>query len=252
MHPSGYRLFVVRIFFYFCSITLPTTGLLETDRPSVELVQFPTAPMKFPACGALTGTLQNVTDADCATLLQQARRLGFQKLPQAQPSFTDATALTIAAWNTLTAAVDDTKIVTPKKKLYGPELTSTEAVNVGSNDNSTPDGASILVGQTIPMFRFNFNGLTPEEYEDVEDLFSWGNKSVDFPTLGAYIFCGDRQVIMSKDFGPVPIRAPFIGDPTGAQLHTLTLFPGQFELEKGWFRNVKVLTLNFNHSLLSN
>lgn len=207
--------------------------------------------MKFVSCSTLTGSLVAPTASNCTTLLLQAKGLGFQKLPVGSAPFADQTAAALQSnWVTAQALTTDAKIVVPKFKTFSPELPPTEAVKKGSNDNSTPDGRSIMMGQTIPMFKANYNGLSPTQYEEVENLYAWGNQSVDIDTLGVYFFLGQRQVMMSKTFGPIPARAFFIGDPSGMQLHELTLFPLEFELNKGWFRDVIIFDLGFNHNLL--
>ncbi|WP_020603241.1 hypothetical protein [Spirosoma spitsbergense] len=207
--------------------------------------------MKFLSCNTLTGPLVTPTASNCTTLLLQASRLGLQKIPVAAAPFADQPAAMLkASWDTQMALSTDAKIVVPKFKHFAPELPPTEAVKKGSNDNSTPNGRSIVMGQTIPMFKAQWNGLNPTQYSQAEDLMNWGNANVDFDSLGVYFFLGTRQVLMSKDFGPIPAHAFFIGDPTGMQLHELTMFPIEFELDKGWFRDTIVFDLGFNHNLL--
>ncbi|RYC70879.1 hypothetical protein [Spirosoma sordidisoli] len=206
--------------------------------------------MKFLDCNAITGPLTALTASNCMVMLQQVRRFGFQLL---QPGTALGTDTTILAQGTHTAAMaltTDAKLLVPKFKVYSPELPSTEAVKIGSNDNSTPAGRSIVVGQTVPVFNGMYTGLTPTQYDEVETLFARANANADFDTLGFYAYLGDRQFMCSKTFGPIPAHSFFIGDPTGGQLHSLTQFPINFELEKGWYRDVMVVTLNFNHNLL--
>ncbi|MFD2936327.1 hypothetical protein [Spirosoma flavum] len=206
--------------------------------------------MKFLTCDAITGVIKTVTASDCMLLLEQAKRFGYIDWPQAVPLGDQATILGQAAHTARMAAVDTTKLSLPKAKLYSPELAGTEPVKVGSNDNTTPDGRSIVRGQTVPMFTAKYTGLTPQQFEDFEDIFARGNKSADFNTMGFVAYLGQRQFMCSKTFGPIPFNAGFIGDPTGMQLHDLTQFNIQMELNKGWFRDVMVVTLNFNHDLL--
>lgn len=208
--------------------------------------------MKFLNCAALGASIKTVSAADCSIILQQAKLLGLQRLGQDPANFTATTLSQLATWGPLLAATDKKKISIIPKKIYAPEFATSEGVMVGSNDNSTPDGRSRLVGESVPRFNGQFEGLTPAQFSDVEDIFAEANANADFDTVGAFIFCGTRQLICSKNFEGLPIHSPFIGTPTGAQLHTLTLSPFGFELEKGWYRDALVVELNFNHNLLKN
>jgi hypothetical protein len=185
------------------------------------------------------------------TWLLQSKRMGFQKIPQSSAPFADqATAQLQASWSTAQALTTDAKIVIPKFKSFSPELPPTEPVTFGSNDNQTPDGNTFMMGQTVPSFNASWAGLSSDQYDQTENLFAWGNQSVDLETLGVYFFLGQRQVLMSKTFGPIPARNFFIGDPNGMQLHALTMFPIRFDLLKGWFRDTVLFDLSFNHNLL--
>lgn len=206
--------------------------------------------MKFKTCDAITGVVNTVTASNCMLLLEQAKRFGFMDWPQATPIGDAATILVQATHTAAMALTDVKKLSLPKHKLYQPELTGSEPVKVGSNDNATPDGRSIMRGQTVPMFAARYTGLNPQQYEDFEDLFARSNRSADFNTMGFVAYLGQRQFMCSKSFGPIPFNAGFIGDPTGMQLHDLTQFAMQMELEKGWFRDTMVVTLSFNHDLL--
>jgi hypothetical protein len=183
-------------------------------------------------------------------LLEQARRFGYFDLPYATALGTETTILQAATHTALINATDVKKMSLPRNKIYSPELAGSTAVKTGSNDNTTPGGKSIMRGQTIPMFQGRYTGLTPGQYEDFEDMFARGNKSADFDTLGFVAYLGDDQYMCNKDFKPIPLHAPFIGDPTGMQLHDLTQFAFEFELNKGWYRNAIVVTLSFNHEIL--
>lgn len=206
--------------------------------------------MKFLNCDLATGPLTAVTSTNCMLLLEQAKRFGFQLL-QPGTALGDATSTLVAATHTAAMALaTDAKLVLPRSKFYEPELSGTEAVKVGSNDNATPDGRSIMRGQTVPMFKGKYTGLTPEQYDQLETLFARANANADFSTMGFYAYLGDRQFMCSKTFGPIPLHSAFIGDPMGMKLHDLTQFNFECELDKGWYRDVQVVTLGFNHNIL--
>lgn len=215
-----------------------------------EVIHLPTIRMKFLNCDVLTGPLTAVTESNCMVLLEQARRCGYQLLSPGTPLGDAATILAPGTHTAAMALSTDAKLVLPRNKFYAPELGGSEVVKVGSNDNATPEGISIVRGQSVPMFKAMLTGLSPAQYEAYENLFARGNASADFPTLGFYAYLGDRQFMCSKTFGPIPGKAYFIGDPTGMKLHDLTQAAIEFELNKGWFRDVQVLTLSFNHNTL--
>jgi hypothetical protein len=206
--------------------------------------------MKFLTCAAISGNIPTVTESNCLLLLEQAQRFAYFDLPYSGVIGDATTVLAAATYTALMTATDGKKMSLPRPKLYSPELGGTERVNVGSNDNATPQGGSILRGSTIPMFNGRYTGLTPEQYSDFENIYARGNKAADYATLGIIAFLGDDQVLMKKNFKPLEIKVPFIGDPSGMQLHDLTQFAINFELKKGWFRDAAVFQLNFNHETL--
>lgn len=207
--------------------------------------------MVFQDCSAIATKLQIVTPDQCATLLQQFRRLLVQRSGNAS-TVTTTTALILATWTALLAATGNTAISSIQSLFYEPDLTGSEPVTVGSNDNSTPSGRTQIVGETIPKFSGMFTGLSPAMFGQIDALFAEGRASADIDRLTAYFLCGDNQLLMLSAGGGIPIRAPYIGNPTGGQLHKLTQFNVTFELDKNWYRNAAVLTLPFNHSLLVN
>lgn len=211
----------------------------------------PTSIMKFLDCSALGGVLVPVTSENCDTILQQIKRALYQRI-QASPLFNNTTVIVKATWDDPLTADDATLIVAPKKTAYSPEITGTEAVRIGSNDNSTPDGKSIVVGQSRAMIRFQYNGLSPVQYGQIETLFAQANATADFSSLWAYFLLGDDQILFADGGGGIPIVSATISDPVGGQLHSLTLFQVELELEKGWYRSAKVLKAPFKHSLLVN
>lgn len=207
--------------------------------------------MVFQDCTAIGAKIQIVTPDVCATLLQQFRRLLIQRNGNAA-TVTTTTALTLATWTPLLAAVGNTAISSIASKFYEPDLQGSEPVTVGSNDNSTPNGATQIVGESIPKFTGMFTGLSPAMFGQLDTLFAEGRASADIDRLTAYFLCGDDQLLMMSAGGGIPIKAPYIGNPTGGQLHKLTQCKVTFELGKNWYRNAAVITLPFNHSLLVN
>ena len=208
--------------------------------------------MKFKDCADPLGPLVKLTADNCTQMLEQVRRAGYQLLGQPSTQLTAANIKIKATWDPLLAATDSKLIVLPKKNFYSPEIPASEPVFVGSNDNTTPNGVSILRGESIVTFTAQYNGLQSSDYEGIEKLFSEGNFNVDYPTLGVHLFLGEDQLMTGKDYQPIPIRVPYLSTPSGGQLHALTLFNVQFQLEKGWFRDVQVIRLPFKHRDLIN
>jgi hypothetical protein len=207
--------------------------------------------MQFKSCASLTGAFTAVTAANCATILQQVSRAALQK-KQTTPTFDNTTIATLSTWTTPLASTSDTKIVAPSNRFFAPEFTPTEAVMVGSNDNTTPDGRSYVVGQTVPMLNAQYMGLSPTQYAAMENLLAFANSSADLPAVWAYFFLGDRQILFAEGGGGIDLLSAFISDPAGGQLHSLTLFNVNFQLPKGWYRNAVVMDLPYNHSLIKN
>lgn len=207
--------------------------------------------MIYQDCAAIGAKLQLVTPDNCATLMQQFRRLLIQRSGNAA-TVTTTNAQVIGTFTALLSAVGNTAISSIQALFYEPDLTGSEPVKIGSNDNSTPGGRSQIVGETVPAFTGMFSGLSPTMFAQIDALFAEGRASADFDRLTAYLLCGDNQLIMMKTGGGLPIHSPYIGNPTGGQLHKLTQFKVEFELDKDWYRNAAIITLPFNHSLLVN
>lgn len=208
--------------------------------------------MQFLDCSvALSSRIKLVTADTCDTVLQQISRLALQRMNSATV-VTVANAITIATWNTLLTASDNTAITSIKRKFYGPTIKGTEPVKIGSNDNSTPNGRSQIVGESVPSFEGMFTGMSPQQFADTDDLFAEARMNADFDSVGAYIFAGDDQLIMNKAGGPIAIHQPYIGNPEGGELHKLTQFKVSYELDKDWYRNAIIIKLPFKHRLIVN
>lgn len=206
--------------------------------------------MLYQNCNTLTGVLPTITVENCMTTLQQVQRPVFQKL--GSTPFSETTILELATWTPKLVATDDTLVVAPKPKLFGPVINPDEAVYTGNNDNETPRGARIVTDTSIPNLAGKYAGLSPAAFGKLKKIMAWGNRTLDFATLGVYLLLGDDQIIASVGGGPLPIYAPFISTPTGGQINSLTYCNVSFDLEKEWFANAVVLKLNFKHDVLTN
>ncbi len=206
--------------------------------------------MIYQDCSAIAAALQLVTADQCSTLIQQVRRVIIQRMGNA--AVTTANANTLGTWTTPLAASDNTRMVSIINKFYDPAITGSEPVKIGNNDNTTPGGKTQIVGETTPDFSGMFTGLSVQAFTDLRTLFAEGQSSVDIDRLGAYIICGDNQLLMHKNGGPIPIHMPFVGTPSGGKLHELTQFRVTWEFDKEWYTNAGVQKLTFNPALLVN
>lgn len=207
--------------------------------------------MKYQNCETLSGQLPIITPENCMTTLEQLQRGLFQKL-QTPNTFTETSIIDLATWTPLLAGTDDKVVVAPTPKFFGPTINADEAQYTGNNDNETPHGARVVTDTTIPSITGRYAGLSPVAYDKIKKIMAWGNRTLDFATVGTYLLMGVDQIVCMKGGGPIPIRAPFISSPTGGGLNGLTYFNISFDLEKEWYADVVVLRLNFKHDILKN
>jgi len=177
----------------------------------------------------------------CPVTFGLINKVAFQRLGTPFP--TEGDLQTQGDWTTLLAASDDTKVqVSPK--FASTEITPTEPITFGGDDNTTPDGETLIVGETTPTFTALFQDLDP----DIKlQLIQFSCES----NLGVYLFT-DAGVIVHNSLSPFPMRAFFMGsrglggrtEPNQSQM--------QFNMDIAWDNLLQTTIPNFDVHALTN
>lgn len=112
--------------------------------------------------------LADITATTCPLDLGQIRKIIFRRLSATTP-FTPASIVTILAWNTAMAAVDDDHVVV-SPLLANPIIPASEAITNGGNDNTTIGGYTEINGSTNPQFTGQFLSQDPQTIADLQAI----------------------------------------------------------------------------------
>lgn len=189
----------------------------------------------------LPDALTDITPITCAENLGQIQKIVLQR-PQTTVPFPtqDATiggAAVIASWDVYKAAVDSTKVVTtPFFEAY--EVPGSEAILEGGDDNTTLDGAPILVGATTPRAEGMFRGLPAEVLKELKANCE-ANMTVYFINEFGKVI---GTSIDGITFEGIPVTSLFIGDPAIAGKNTNDKTSFGHSLRYGWRDNLAIVT----------
>lgn len=134
----------------------------------------------------------------CKFKFDQVLRLGFQRNTDSNPF--DATTLITAqaAWDTLIAATDDTKVVF-SPIIFNPIIPSSEELTEGGNDNTTPFGIEQYLGEGSVKVTGEFRNVEPAVKKALAALSCESDVSLGVANLRVYMINKDGQIIHEVD-----------------------------------------------------
>lgn len=187
------------------------------------------------ACPSPAG-VSVITDQTCGFDLRQITKLAFGTT--GNPFTASGTApLTdidlVAAWTAriaLTDGADPTGIaMTPKISNY--DMPNNESIDVGGNDNSTPDGVTLFIDGTSITVSGMFRDLDPTIAEELRQASCAANFGVMMLT---------RRSIVSRSLDFIPVAGTlFVGSIGGGSKVDTNLTSFKFVLNSDWDANLQ-------------
>lgn len=181
---------------------------------------------------------------DCPFKFDQILRLKFQRNTPDAPFTTTNPITTKAAWDALIAAVDSDKIVL-SPIVMGVEIPQSEAQTEGGNDNSTPFGMEVYLGEGAITVTGQMRNLKPEVKAALKKLSAESDASLGVAQLRVFMVNKNKQIIHEKgqavgDAWGIPIynfRVSSMGS-TGLNSDNITQF--SFTLQPDWDENLEM------------
>lgn len=206
-----------------------------------------TAPCPKPAA------LTPIPAQDCKFKFDQILRFGFQRNTDEAPFHTDATTPNPieakASWDLLTAAVDDTKIILSPIAM-GVEIPSSEGQYEGGNDNSTPFGLQMYLGEGGITVIGQHRNLAPAVYTALQHLSYESDASLGVANLRIWLINKNGELIHETgdaegDAWGIPVYNYRIGSPGSTGFNSDNIIPFSFGLQPDWADKLKITKPSF-------
>lgn len=189
----------------------------------------------------LPAALTDISPVVCAQNLGQIQKIVLQRPQTTAPFPTQDAAIggaaIIASWNVYKSSVDSTKVVTtPFFEAF--TVPGSTAILEGGDDNTTLDGAAILVGASTPRGEGMFRGLPSEVLKELKANCEDNLTVFMINEFGQIIGTSFDGIV----FSGIPITSLFIGDPAieGKNTNDKTSFG--FNVRYGWADNLAIVT----------
>jgi len=183
----------------------------------------------------LPTAIPTITNVTCKESFGLVGKFALQQLNQPFTDITDE-----AEWTTAIAATDVTKIALTPLTLDSQEIPASTPITVGGDDNSTFDGAPIIVGETSVTATFIIRDLPISAYKQLKAYIC------EVSRTGIYLL-GNKFVISSADDSAIKISSIFIGTPLLGGRTDTNNYPITITFPAGWWENAKVTpTPSFN------
>lgn len=175
----------------------------------------------------LPTAIPSISNVTCKEAFSLVGKLGFQQLGN---SFVDITLQT--EWDTYLAAVDSTKIALTPLTLDSQEFPSSTPITVGGDDNTTFDGAPIIVGETSITASFIIRDLPIAAYKELKAFVC------EVSRTGIYLM-GNNFVISDENDSAIKISSFFIGTPSLGGRTDTNNYPITITFPAGWWAKAK-------------
>ena len=204
--------------------------------------------------------LDDIPKVDCELHLGQIQRLLFVK--QGEVIWDSATGGgagtgvpntgqqldTLADWQALMTATDDTKVVATPTIKGDPIITAGESITTGGGDNSTLNGVEEVTGENPSVFTANFKGLTGRQVKALRAL-PCHELEVYFVLQGNRLaYKADPTATANSGYNSTgfPIQSLFVGSRTNNGYATKDVNAISFNLLAGWDEDLEIVKLGFN------
>ena len=192
-------------------------------------------------------SLTEIAAQDCRFKFDQILRLMFQRNTAAAP-FTTAAAIGLkASWDAHKAATDDNKVVvTPVTMAV--EIPSSEAQTEGGNDNSTPFGMPVYLGEGAVEVTGQFRNLAPAVVKSLRALSPESDVSLGVANLRVYMVNKDQYIIhegqqeggVAGDAWGIPVYNFRVGTMGSTGFNSDNMIPFSFTLPPYWDENLEM------------
>ena len=193
----------------------------------------------------LPTALTTIPALDCGVNLKQIQRLAFQRLGNqfgtgaAPPN--DITVL--ADWQTLIAAIDNTKIVVTPLIAGNPTIEAGAAITTGGGDNSTLNGVEEVEGVNPAPFSAEFKELTPAIELALKELTCEKSLTVYLFLEGGRIAAYEIDATNQRGF---LLQSMFVSDRNNAGFATKDITNISWAFPSGWSENLVIVDPAFN------
>lgn len=184
-------------------------------------------------------SLVSIPNFDCKENLGQIQRLVFQRRGWVFQSEDGIGGITVkASWDPLITSTGNDKIVcTPF--VEGFSIPSGEPITEGGGDNSTLDGAEIVLGAGSITSEGFFRSIPSHVAEALQALNCEGD-------LAVYMVNEYGQLIAEEHvtgkYRPFPVNFVWIGDPSNEGKNTHDKTPIRMNFIGGWRKKLRLLT----------
>jgi len=174
-------------------------------------------------------TIPAITDVTCKEVFGLIGKLAFQRFGTPFVDITDETE-----WITKIAAADATKIQVTPLTLDSQDVPSSTPITVGGDDNTTFDGAPIIVGETSVTATFIIRDLPIDSYKEIYEYACEVNNG----DTGVYLL-GNEFIISDENEAPLKASSFFIGTPLLGGRTDTNNYPITITFPAGWWKTAK-------------
>lgn len=189
-------------------------------------------------------SLLSVPIFDCKENLGQIQKLVFQRR-QAGKVFTESgttpnSIKNLASWDVFKAATDSKKVVaTPF--VEGFSIPSGEPITEGGGDNSTLDGAEIVLGAGSITSEGFFRSIPSKVAKALQALNCEGDLTVYMVNEYGQIIAEEVGGV-AGDYRGFPVNFVWVGDTSNEGKNTHDKTPVRMNFMAGWRSNLKLVT----------
>ena len=156
-------------------------------------------------------------------------------------------AESLADWQALKAAADDTKILV-SPLVFNPAFAAGDENVYGENSNETPGGAGIKLGEWDSVFTGDFSQQVPEVITNLKKLECEKNLGVFFVAQDGRLFCRSVSVtsggVTTTTYYPIPVSRFSLKSYTGGGLESPMRNEFTMKLPWNWYDGADLVQLN--------